>query len=58
MRETTMETIQKDGHKWEITRRLWPTNAALYAVYRDGEFWSTADSYREAMEEIEDETDQ
>lgn len=58
MRETTMEAIQRNGHEWKITRRTWEPGAAPYIVYRDGEFWSTADSYKEAMEEIEDETNQ
>lgn len=54
MRETTMETIQKDGHKWTITRQTGVKRASIYKVYRDGEFYSTADSFREAMEEIEE----
>lgn len=54
MRETVMDTVQRDGHKWTITRQTGVKRASIYKVYRDGEVWSTADSYREAMEEIEE----
>lgn len=58
MRGTIMDTVQRDGHEWTITRQTGVKRASIYMVYRDGEFWSTADSYREAMEEVEDETNQ
>ena len=58
MRETIMDTVQRNGHEWKITRRTWELGAAPYIIYRDDEYWSTAESYREAMEEVKDEANQ
>ncbi|MCI9264002.1 MAG: hypothetical protein HFF06_05455 [Oscillospiraceae bacterium] len=54
MKGIVIDTIQRNGHEWTITRRIGIKRASIYAVYRDGEFWSTADSYRDAMDEIEE----
>lgn len=54
MRETIMDTIQRNGHEWTITRRTGVKKASIYTVYQDGEFWSTADSYRDAYDEIQE----
>lgn len=56
MRETTLETVKKGGHEWTITRRNGVKRASIYTVYRDGEFWSSEDSYRDAYDEIEEAT--
>lgn len=56
MRGTVMNTIQRNGHEWTITRRIGIKRASIYTVYRDGEFWSTEDNYRDAYDEIEEET--
>lgn len=56
MRETVMGTIQKGGHEWEIKRRMTVTGNNRYVVYQDGVFWCTADSYRDAEDEIEEAT--
>lgn len=49
-----MDTIKTNTHTWEIKRRTRTTGAAPYLILRDGTFWSTADSYRDAMDEIEE----
>lgn len=47
-----IDTIKTDAHTWEIKRRT-RTTGAPYLILRDGVFWSTADSYRDAQDEIE-----
>lgn len=56
MIENVVEVINKAGHEWVIMKVVWPVGAAPYRIYRDNELWSTADSYRDAMNEIEEAT--
>lgn len=58
MIENTLEVINRAGHEWTITHVVWPVGAAPYRIYKDDEFWSTADSVRDAMDEIEEEAEE
>lgn len=52
--ETPMTTLQQGGHEWTITRlhRAIP-GMGRFIVYRDGEMWNDAESYKKGMEVIE-----
>lgn len=54
MNNINTSIIKTDRHTWEIRRRIRETGAAPYIVYRDDAFWCTADSYRDAQDEIEE----
>ena len=55
--ERTSKEGRINGHDYELRRRTpdaVTAGAAPYALYVDGQFWTTCESRAEAMAELED----